>query len=176
MFAIGQAVVYPAHGAGRIVGLDERSVLGERRSYYVLELLGQAHTVMVPVEAAQTCLRPPLEGAALERLLDALKAEVKLPAVWMQRHREEEKILASGDPYQVAALVGTLFRYGRGKALSLSERGVSERALAMLASELALTWEVSLDEAKARVLARLEAYFHRARRGEDPEAVLASAP
>lgn len=156
MFAVGEAVVYPAHGAGRIVGLDERSVLGEKRSYYVLELLGQAHTVMVPVGAAQACLRLPLAGAAVERLLDELKTEVRLPTIWMQRHREEERILASGDPYQVAALAGTLFRYQRSKTLSLSERGVFEKALAMLTAELALIWGVSLDEAKARVLARLE--------------------
>ncbi len=158
MFQVGDAVVYPAQGAGRIVEVVEREVMGSRQQYYVVQLLSDAARIMVPVGAVQEAgLRPPLAAAELERLWQALAEDLPLPSVWMPRYREEQRLLASGDPFKLAALVGTLYRRDQAKPLASSERRLYEDALTALASEVALSLSETLEAAKARVTGMLEA-------------------
>ena len=53
MYSIGDKVVYPMHGAGVIVDIEKKEILGEIRNYYILKMPIQEMKVMVPVEQAE---------------------------------------------------------------------------------------------------------------------------
>ena len=53
MFTVGQKVVYPTHGVGRIESIEQKEVSGNRQAFYILRLLGNHMTIMVPTANAE---------------------------------------------------------------------------------------------------------------------------
>ncbi|MBI3361270.1 MAG: hypothetical protein HY023_09185 [Chloroflexi bacterium] len=89
-FKVGDLVVHPAHGVGRIVGLEEKRLLGEERLYY--EVTTQKSTVWVPVEPEPaTGIRPMTVKADLARYRSLLKSR---PAVLNPDHRQRHLEIA----------------------------------------------------------------------------------
>ena len=52
MYEIGDKVVYPHHGAGKIVKKEQKEILGQKREYLTIQILYNDMTVMVPTENA----------------------------------------------------------------------------------------------------------------------------
>ena len=52
MFNVGDKVVYPMHGAGVIQDIEEKNILGEKTSYYIIKMPGEVK-VMVPTSKAE---------------------------------------------------------------------------------------------------------------------------
>ena len=50
LYEVGDKVVYPHHGAGKIMKIERKEVLGQRRDYLTIQILHNDMTVMVPVE------------------------------------------------------------------------------------------------------------------------------
>ena len=74
MFKVGERVCYPMHGVGEIEEIEERTVLGETASYYVLRFLIGRMTAFVPVERAESAgLRYVIDGSECEQVLAFLK-------------------------------------------------------------------------------------------------------
>jgi len=161
-FEVGDAVVYPAQGAGTVLDVETRDVLGERHTYLKIGFVRGGMEMLVPLaKVADVGLRPAVGASELDRLEDVLvHEEVRLPNAWPPRHRAEQEILDGGDAYALARLVGTLTRRDREKGLASTERDLLEAAKARLTGEFAVVSGASLDDAAARLdaaLARREA-------------------
>lgn len=141
MYETGDKVLYPMHGAGIIAGIEERVVLGEKKSYYVMNMPLGAMTVMIPVDNCDEIgVRFIITEDEGRRVLEKFRSiEIDFDDNWNRRHRENMLKLKSGDIYQVLGVVKTLMYMDKKKGLSTSERKMMGVARQIVTSELVLT-------------------------------------
>ena len=151
MYSVGDKVVYPHHGAGKITGIEQRDVLGCRRDYLTIQILHNSMTVMVPVENAERAgLRKVVEAGAVDDVLDVLRGDrTSMPKNWSHRYRHNQEKLRTGDIFEVAEVVRNLTLSGADKELPTGEKQLFSKAKKILASELMLARDLSEDEAVA---------------------------
>lgn len=143
--AVGDQVVYGNHGVGRIAAREERTALGTTREVVVVELEGEL-TVTLPLELAQTQLRPLASEAELRRVREALRGDSVLSVdPWLSRRRQTLEKLSCGSPVQLAEIVSEgaqreRLRRARGTKpqLSSGELEIFTKARRLLSSEIAL--------------------------------------
>ena len=141
MFEIGDKVVYPMHGAGIVVNIDIKEVLGEERKYYILRMPINGMRVMVPVENAK-------ELGVRYKVFETLKddAEEDLPSNWNRRYRFNMERIKSGDLTEIAKVVRCLTKMDEEKTLSTGERKLLNNAKQIIISEMALVYDKSVSE------------------------------
>ena len=106
MFNIGDKVVYPMHGAGTIDAIEEKDILGEKQSYYILKMPGEVK-VMVPTnKAEQIGVRNIIDKTSAEKVFEILEEdETEMSMNWNKRYRDNMEKMKSGDIYEVADVV-----------------------------------------------------------------------
>ena len=142
--AVGDAVVYPAHGAGRVAAREKRVFLGAEQEVVVLEL-GDGLSVTLPMQLACELLRPLVSEAGLSRVQETLREAGALSGdVWVKRLKQVQAKLRGGDPLELAEIVRdgarrerTLTAHGTNWKLS-SERALCVKARKRLAGEIGL--------------------------------------
>ena len=140
MFKIGDKVVYPMHGAGVIEKIEEKEILGELKSYYILQIpYGHIH-VMVPTDKCEEAgLRPIVKIKEMEEVIKTLGAKsTPMDENWNRRLRDNNAKLKTGDPKQVAEVIRNLTRIEREKKLSAGEKKLLSTARQILSSEMVL--------------------------------------
>jgi len=150
-FNVGQTVVHPHHGPAAIRRLATRKVRGEDMEYLVLEVQANKLEVWVPLaKAGEVGLRPVLDSAQLQTLMEVLKAEADAEETqWSRRFKENTELLASGSITDVARVVRNLTLRSLEKGLSHAERDMLRHARRPLLTEISLSLGVSEDEASA---------------------------
>ncbi|MEA4883558.1 MAG: CarD family transcriptional regulator [Clostridia bacterium] len=140
MFAIGDRVVYPMHGAGMIEAIEEREILGQRDHYYIMRLQVGDMKVMIPRgSAADVGLRPIIGAAEVPKVYEILRGErTAMSQNWNRRYRANMEQMKTGDIYSVAEVVRNLGLREYEKGLSTGERRMLENAIQILISELAM--------------------------------------
>ena len=156
-FQVGDNVVYPTQGAGRIVGQVERLIAGQMHPCFEIELLRGSMKVLVPLNQGERVgLRRITDKKRIPELLSLLKApDLELPDGWTPRHRREQQILTDGDIFVVAQLLGTLARRDIERSLSATERRVLDDARQMVVTEVTVSLDLTLETATERVDAAL---------------------
>ena len=150
-FGEGDPVVYPNHGAGCVAGIEEKTILGEVRRYYVVYLPDAELTVSIPAEA-NVGLRPCAEEEDVQEALALLGGEAtEMPQNWNHRLKHNREKIRSGEISQVAEVVRNLSLYNAHNGLSTGERGMLLKARQILASEIALVRSIELAEAEELV-------------------------
>ena len=150
-FVEGDLVVYPSHGAGCVAGVEEKTILGEVRRYYVVYLPDTELTVSIPADGASG-LRPCADEEGLVEALALLRAEVTvMPSNWNHRLKHNREKIRSGEISQVAEVVRNLSIYGAESGLSTGERNMLIKARQILASEIALVRSIEVAEAERMV-------------------------
>lgn len=152
MFAIGDKVVYPMHGAGIIEAIEEREVLGEKRKYYIMRLPIGEMKVMVPMDnVGDLRLRQVIDEEGYERVINILqdKKNTMCPN-WNRRYRINMEKIKSGNIYEVAEVVRNLSLRDKEKGLSTGEKKMLENARQILISELVLA--KNTEEGQVKVL------------------------
>lgn len=137
------------HGAGVIEAIEEREVLGDRQTYYVMRLpLGDLR-VMIPTNQAQGAgLRQVVGEKLLDEVFDVLRSERdRVQATWNLRYRTHLEKMRSGDILEVAEVVRNLAQRDREKGLSSGERKMLENARQILLSEIILAKDVPPERA-----------------------------
>ena len=147
-FEIGDSVVYPHHGAGRVLRKEMKDVLGERREYLTIKILHNDMTVMVPTEnAALAGLRRVIDEETCQKVLALLQDEVsEMPKNWNRRFKHNRDKIKTGDIYELAEVVRNLAIRESQKGLSTGEKQMFTRAKKILASELMYALEMDEDE------------------------------
>src|ERR687885_2211652 len=124
MFVEGDLVVYPNHGAGCVTGIEEKTVLGEVRRYYVVYLPDAELTVSIPADGDMS-LRACTDEESLAKALALLGASATgMPSNWNQRLKHNQEKIKSGQISQVAEVIRNLSAYGAEHGLSTGERNM----------------------------------------------------
>jgi len=152
-FEVGDHVVYPSQGAGVVQERTTRSVLGEAHEYLKVVFIRGDMEVLVPLRKGEEVgLRHTVGADEIGRLFDSVRsADLSLPNQWPPRFRAEQDILSSGSAYDLARLIGVLAKRDVEKGLAATEREVLDTAKGMLASELAVVQDLSLEEAEQQL-------------------------
>jgi CarD family transcriptional regulator len=168
-FELGDNVVYPHHGAGKVLKKEVKEVFGEKREYLTIKILHNDMTVMVPTEnAALAGLRRVIDEETVKKVLNVLQDDVsEMPKNWNRRFKHNRDKIKTGDIYELAEVVRNLALRESEKGLSTGEKQMFTRAKKILASEL--MYALDKDEGDA------EAYLDDllARSAEDKVAVAA---
>jgi CarD family transcriptional regulator len=147
---VGDNVVYPHHGAGKVAKKELKEVLGEKRKYLTIKILHNDMTVMVPCEnAGKAGLRRVIGEEAVAKVLAVLRDDVsQMPKNWNRRFKHNREKIKTGDVYELAEVVRNLAIRESEKGLSTGEKQMYTRAKKILASELMYALEMEEDEAE----------------------------
>ncbi len=149
-YAIGDHVVYPHHGAGKVLKKEQKEVLGEKREYLTIKILHNDMTVMVPCEnAAKAGLRRVIDDEAVAKVTAVLVDDVSsMPKNWNRRFKHNRDKIKTGDVYELAEVVRNLGLREADKGLSTGEKQMYTRAKKILASELMYALDMEEGEAE----------------------------
>ena len=138
-FDVGDYVVYPKHGVGRVIELQSQQIAGMELELYVLRFEKERMTLRVPTNKAESVgMRKLSSNKTLSEALDTLKGKPKVKrTMWSRRAQEYEAKINSGDLVSIAEVVRDLFRAEDQPEQSYSERQIFEAASSRLARELA---------------------------------------
>ena len=152
-FDVGDYVVYPKHGVGRVVELQSTEIAGTSLDLYVLRFEKEKMTLRVPVLKADSVgMRKLADKPVIEHALKILKGRARVKrTMWSRRAQEYEAKINSGDLIAVSEVVRDLFRSDRQPEQSYSERQLYEAALDRMAREIAAVKKVPDDEAVTEI-------------------------
>ncbi|KUO49928.1 MAG: CarD family transcriptional regulator [Desulfitibacter sp. BRH_c19] len=153
MFKVGDKVVYPMHGAGIIESIEEREVLGEIRSYYIMKIPIGEMKVMVPMDNVQDIgLRQVINSQEMSEVMGILQDRNSTMNVsWNKRFRANMDKIKSGNIFEVAEVVRNLAIRDKDKGLSTGERKMLESAKRILVSELVLVNDVGEEQVETMI-------------------------
>lgn len=160
MFNIGDKIVYPMHGAGTIDAIEEKDILGEKQSYYILKMPGEVK-VMVPVDKAeQVGVRDIIDKNSADKVFNLLSQdETEMNKNWNKRYRDNMEKLKSGDIYEIADVVRNLTFKQKEKGLSTGEKKMLVNAKQILVSELVLAEQSNKEEIEELVDSKINNSF-----------------
>lgn len=141
MFVEGDMAVYPAHGVGVIKSVETQTVAGTDQSFYVMEILENKMTIMIPTaSSAKVGLRAIVNEAQVQEVVEILQdRDVELGAqTWNRRYRDYMEKIKTGSVHEVAAVLRDLFLLSVDKDLSYGERKMLDTAKGLLVKELSL--------------------------------------
>jgi len=132
-------VVYPAHGVGKIISIEEQEVAGIKLELFVVSFEKDKMTLRVPThKASDIGMRSLSAPDVVEKALDTLKGKARVKrAMWSRRAQEYEQKINSGDLMSIAEVVRDLHRSDDQREQSYSERQLYESALERLTREVA---------------------------------------
>jgi len=146
---VGDKVVYPHHGAGKILKKEKKEVLGQLREYLTIKILHNDMTVMVPTDSAgRAGLRRVIDCNDVERVLSVLRDDMsQMPKNWNRRFKHNRDKMKTGDIFELAEVVRNLAIRDFQKGLSTGEKQMFTRAKKILSSEL--MYALDKDETEA---------------------------
>jgi CarD family transcriptional regulator len=138
-FKTNEWIVYPAHGVGRIVGIEEQEIAGMTLELFVITFEKDKMTLRVPTGKSQSVgMRKLAEEGVVKRAMETLKGRARIKrTMWSRRAQEYEAKINSGDLVAIAEVVRDLYRSESQPEQSYSERQLYEAALDRMARELA---------------------------------------
>ena len=153
-FKTSEFIVYPAHGVGQIVAIEEQEVAGARLELFVINFVKDKMTLRVPTsKIASVGMRKLAEAPMVKRALETLKGRARIKrTMWSRRAQEYEAKINSGDLVSIAEVVRDLFRADDQPEQSYSERQIFEAAASRLARELAAMEETEEPAALEKIL------------------------
>ena len=159
-FDVGDYVVYPKHGVGRVVELQDEEIAGMKLQLYVLRFEKERMTLRVPVNKADAVgMRKLSSDKTMQDALTTLKGKPKVKrTMWSRRAQEYEAKINSGDLVSIAEVTRDLFRADDQPEQSYSERQIFEAASSRLARELAAMEKTDEPTALKKILAILNEY------------------
>jgi CarD family transcriptional regulator len=134
-------VVYPAHGVGKVVSIEEQEVAGFELELFVIAFEKDKMTLRVPThKAIEVGMRSLSTPDMVNHAMKTLKGKAKVKkAMWSRRAQEYEQKINSGDLIAIAEVVRDLHRADDQREQSYSERQLYEAALERLTREIAAT-------------------------------------
>jgi CarD family transcriptional regulator len=156
-FKTNEFVVYPAHGVGQILAIEEQEIAGAKLELFVINFMKDKMTLRVPTaKVANVGMRKLSEPALVKRALETLKGRARVKrTMWSRRAQEYEAKINSGDIVAIAEVVRDLYRSDSQPEQSYSERQLYEAALDRLSREIAVVQHVTETEAVKEVEGQL---------------------
>jgi CarD family transcriptional regulator len=156
-FKTNEFVVYPAHGVGQILAIEDQEIAGAKLELFVINFMKDKMTLRVPTaKVANVGMRKLSEPALVKRALETLKGRARVKrTMWSRRAQEYEAKINSGDIVAIAEVVRDLYRSESQPEQSYSERQLYEAALDRLSREIAVVQHVTETEAVKEIETQL---------------------
>nr|WP_245004090.1 CarD family transcriptional regulator [Bradyrhizobium liaoningense] len=156
-FKANEFVVYPAHGVGQILAIEEQEIAGAKLELFVINFIKDKMTLRVPTaKVANVGMRKLSEPALVKKALETLKGRARVKrTMWSRRAQEYEAKINSGDIVAIAEVVRDLYRSESQPEQSYSERQLYEAALDRLSREIAVVQHSTETEAVKEIEAQL---------------------
>lgn len=147
-FSVGDIVVHPRHGPGRITAVEQWDLTDEGRHYYIVEIPAQGMTVHVPVDKADEAgMRPAISPSKLPQVLRTLRREPRpLPDDYKERQEQIDATLKEGEILPLACAVRDLTWHGERAHLTKRDGDLLRQVQDLLAAEMALVSGDDLSE------------------------------
>jgi CarD family transcriptional regulator len=138
-FKTNEFIVYPAHGVGRIIGIEEQEIAGMSLELFVINFEKEKLTLRVPTGKLQSVgMRKLADDDIVKRAMEILKGRARIKrTMWSRRAQEYVAKINSGDLISIAEVVRDLYRSDAQPEQSYSERQLYEDALDRMAREIA---------------------------------------
>ena len=150
MFAVGDKVVHPMHGAGVIDSITAERVNGEMVQLYVFQMPVSGLTLKIPTEKSDLV---GLRSISAPEEIESVFARVhtlgtSMTANWNHRYRENMERLKSGKLLEVAGVIKALMFRDEERGLSTGERKMLHTAKQIMLSEIVLSKNITYAEAE----------------------------
>lgn len=153
-FKVGESAVYPAHGIATVKRIDEREINGKKRSFYVLQIIENQMTVMIPTDTAEMAgLRPIISDHETQKVFSILKRkDVRIdPTTWNRRYREFSDKIKTGSTFEIAEVLRDLYLLRHQKDLSFGERKMLDQAKAFLTKEISIAQQSQASQIEKQI-------------------------
>jgi len=152
-FKTNEYIVYPAHGVGRIVGIEEQEIAGMALELFVINFEKDKMTLRVPTGKLQSVgMRKLSDPSVVHKAMETLKGRARIKrTMWSRRAQEYEAKINSGDLVAIAEVVRDLYRSESQPEQSYSERQLYEAALDRMAREIAVVEKIDDRSAVQRI-------------------------
>ena len=148
-FKTNEFIVYPAHGVGQILAIEEQEIADAKLELFVINFIKDKMTLRVPTaKIVSVGMRKLAEAPLVKRALETLKGRARIKrTMWSRRAQEYEAKINSGDIVAIAEVVRDLYRSDTQPEQSYSERQLYEAALDRLSREIAAVQRITETEA-----------------------------
>ena len=156
-FKTNEFVVYPAHGVGQILAIEEQEIAGAKLELFVINFMKDKMTLRVPTaKVANVGMRKLSDPTLVKKALETLKGRARVKrTMWSRRAQEYEAKINSGDIVAIAEVVRDLYRSESQPEQSYSERQLYEAALDRLSREIAVVQHSTETEAVKEIESQL---------------------
>ena len=157
-YSVGQQIVYPLQGVGRIERLEEREFQGSPTLYYVVYLEVSDMTIMIPVDKADGLgIRAIVSKRKAERALRLIAEDFDpIPTDWKLRYQMNLDLLKQGAVDDIASVVRSLSYRSRIKELPILERKLYDSALRLMVDEVSYSLGKDKTEIETLIEERLK--------------------
>ena len=157
-FKLGDMVVYPGHGVGKISGMKAKNIAGSEQKFYEIMIMDTGMKIMVPMMQAEAVgLRKVVDKKAVDKVYSILKdRNFKIDTqTWNRRFREYSSKIKTGSVYEIAEVLRDLSVLSNDKELSFGEKKMLDTAQSLLVSEIA----IAKSRTQEKVIGEIEAIF-----------------
>jgi CarD family transcriptional regulator len=157
-FKASEFVVYPAHGVGQIVAIEEQEVAGFKLELFVISFIKDKMILKVPTpKSVSVGMRKLATPETVKRALNTLTGRARIKrTMWSRRAQEYEAKINSGDLVAIAEVVRDLYRSDAQPEQSYSERQLYEAALDRVAREIAVVQKLTETESLKLIESQLQ--------------------
>ena len=176
MFNVGDKIVYPMHGAGTIDSIEEKDILGEKQSYYILKMPSNVKVMIPTAKAEEVGVRNIIDKQSAEKVFTVLSQdETEMEKNWNKRYRENMDKMKSGNIYEIADVVRNLSFKQKEKGLSTGEKKMLYNAKQILVSELVFAENSTQNEVEELIDNKINSSYAMFRTDEGEIGKVASA-
>ena len=162
-FKTSEYIVYPSHGVGQIIDIEEQEVAGISLELFVINFEQDKMTLRVPTAKAESVgMRKLSDATYVEKALKTIRGKARIKrTMWSRRAQEYETKINSGDLISISEVVRDLYRSDAQPEQSYSERQLYEAALDRMSRELAAVNKLTNTEAIKLIESNLAKSPHR---------------
>lgn len=146
MLKVGDKAVYPGHGVGKITSIEDKDVMGNRLTFYSMEIMESGTKIMIPKNRLKSVgVRPVASKKQAKEVMSILlnttleEEQKTVGKNWQKRHQSYMDKIKTGSIYEIAKVIRDLNQIKEGKELSYGEKKMMDKAKNILYSELSLT-------------------------------------
>ncbi len=157
-FKVGDNAVYPSHGVGVIKKIEEKKISGQRKTFYVLQVIDNGMTIMVPTDnTTGVGLRAVITQQEVDSVYSILRDKsVKIDrTTWNRRYREYMEKIKTGSVIEIAEVLRNLFLLKHSKDLSFGEKKMFDTAKNLLVKEISIANSKTEAEIEAELTSAL---------------------
>lgn len=166
MFKVDDVIVYGTQGVCRIEGLEEKSIGGKKKTYFVIKPVNdKGSTIFAPTDNENVLkkMRRLLSEAEILRLIDSMPEE---NAEWIENENDRKEhyraVLAKGDHVELIKTIKAIYahrkkREAEGKRLHMSDEHFFKDAQQALYNEFQYVLKLkSKEELMSYIFSRIE--------------------